>query len=354
MPLTAKEIIAHPGFKTVEWDLPPTKQGKCEVAKGRSGGPFKLYYEVHGTGPVKLVWIMGLGAYRTAWKRQTKYFGHDRAQRYSCLVFDNRGMGLSDKPLCRYTTSEMAKDTIDLLVHIGWLPSTTNTSTSPSPLTLSSSYHRTLHTVGVSMGGMIAQELGLLIPESIASLSLVSTAPRLVRTIPFIQNLRERMNMFIPRDIDVQLEEVSHRLFSNQFLEGPDTEQTPESGLQYPSMRDRFCANELSKRMDKEGFTKKGFVLQAIAAGWHHKSPEQIKALADRVGRDRIALVHGTEDRMITFHHANLLRDELGPGVTVRIWEGKGHVLLWEEEHTFNKFLEDFFERCERLDKRLN
>jgi hypothetical protein len=55
MPLKAAEIISHPAFDTVEWVLPPTKEGYAEVAKGRAGGPFKLYYEIHGQGDVKLV-----------------------------------------------------------------------------------------------------------------------------------------------------------------------------------------------------------------------------------------------------------------------------------------------------------
>lgn len=48
--LPASELKAHPGFQQLEWDLPPTKQGRCQVAKGR-GGPFELYYEVHGAEP---------------------------------------------------------------------------------------------------------------------------------------------------------------------------------------------------------------------------------------------------------------------------------------------------------------
>lgn len=57
-------------------------------------------------------------------------------------------MGDSDTPLLRYTTSEMAKDVIELVDHLGWTG------------------ERELHVVGVSMGGMISQEL--------------------VRTLPFI------------------------------------------------------------------------------------------------------------------------------------------------------------------------
>lgn len=125
------------------------------------------------------------------WQRQTKDFGHTEADKYSCLVFDNRGMGLSDKPLLRYTTSEMAKDVVELLDHVGW--------TEP----------RSVHVVGISMGGMIAQELvceagrlrdqdadiaqGLLMPDRVSSLNLISTAPRIVRTLPYLENLRNRI-----------------------------------------------------------------------------------------------------------------------------------------------------------------
>ncbi|KAK4949930.1 hypothetical protein LTR10_011772 [Elasticomyces elasticus] len=340
MGLTAAEIMAHPAYNTVEWDLPPTKKGTAQVANGRPGGPFNLYWEVHGTGPTKLVFLMGLGGYRTAWKRQTKYFGHERSKQYSSFVYDNRGMGLSDKPTCRYTTTEMAKDTVDLLQHIGWVPLSTS-STPPK---------RDLHVIGVSMGGMIAQEVALLIPQHVSSLSLVSTAPRLVRTIPFIENLRQRINMFIPRDIDIQLDETAHRLFSDEFLTLPDTENPKDSGLNFPTNRDRFAAGELSKRLDKEGFTRKGFILQAVAAGWHFKSVSQVKQIGDMVGRPRIAVLHGTKDRMITFNHAEMLKEQLGEGIEYKVWDGRGHVLLWEVESEFNGFLEEFFTRCEMME----
>ncbi|EXJ59183.1 hypothetical protein A1O7_06615 [Cladophialophora yegresii CBS 114405] len=348
MPLKAAEIISYPAFNTVEWELPPTKKGYTEVAKERAGGPIKLYYEIHGQGDVKLVWIMGLGAFRTAWKRQTKYFGHDRSSRYSCLILDNRGMGLSDKPSCRYSTSEMARDVIELLQVAGWLPSplpSSTASTNPSPPS------RALHVIGISMGGMIAQELSLLIPDYIASLALISTAPRLVRTIPFIENLRNRINMFVPRDIDVQLDEIAHRLFSDEWLAQEDTENEDPT-KNFPTNRDRFAAGELQKRMDKAGFTRKGFTLQAIAAGWHYKSADAIKRIGDVVGRERICVVHGTQDRMIDFHHFGMLRDQLGGeagGAHFEVWEGKGHVLVWEVESEFNAFLEGWFEKCEPM-----
>jgi len=84
---------------------------------------------------------MGLGGYMKTWQRQTKDCGHTEGDQYSSLVFDNRGIGESDKPLLRYTTFEMARDVVELLDHVGWTES------------------RSVHVVGISMGGMIAQEL---------------------------------------------------------------------------------------------------------------------------------------------------------------------------------------------------
>ena len=53
-PLTAAEIVNHPEFKHVVWDLQPAKKGKARVAQGR-GGPIEISYEIHGNGPTHLV-----------------------------------------------------------------------------------------------------------------------------------------------------------------------------------------------------------------------------------------------------------------------------------------------------------
>lgn len=84
---------------------------------------------------------MGLGGMKYAWQRQTKDLAHTKGDQYSSLVIDNRGIGDSDKPRFRYSTSEMAKDVVEVLDHIGW------------------TRKRELQVIGISMGGMIAQEL---------------------------------------------------------------------------------------------------------------------------------------------------------------------------------------------------
>ena len=96
---------------------------------------------MHGHGPIKLIFVMGLNGPKIAWYRQINYFGHERADKYTVLVYDNRGVGASDTPWERYTTSQMAKDLLDLVNHLKWTE------------------EKQLNIIGVSMGGMIAQEL---------------------------------------------------------------------------------------------------------------------------------------------------------------------------------------------------
>ncbi|KAL6713417.1 hypothetical protein ACLMJK_008882 [Lecanora helva] len=347
-PLSAAQIVEHPEYQHVIWDLKPLKKGKVSVAKGR-GGPIQIAYEIHGNGPTKIVpkkprlfdsgfdhisngtgrinVIRRLGLRRTltstatgtlksAWQRQTKDFGHgqntnrDQSNKYSCLIFDNRGIGESEKPLARYTTSEMAKDTLELIDDIGWTAS------------------RQLHIVGVSMGGMIAQELALMVPNKIASLSLVSTGPS------------------IPKSIDAQLADVKTRMFTEEWLNQADAEG------HFPTNGDRFAAQEVQKRQDINGFTRKGFLCQIAAAAFHHKSAKQLEDLGDKVGRQRIMVVHGTADNMITPPHGEVLCKELGGeerGVTKVIVQGRGHGLPMDWRKEFTKLIGGFVEKTQKL-----
>lgn len=330
-PLTASEVQQHPEYPHVHWALKPTKADKIDVAAGR-GGPFKLAYELHGSGKRKIIWIMGLGGMMKTWQRQTKDFGHTESDKYTCLVFDNRGMGSSDKPLLRYTTSEMARDVIELLDHVGW--------TEP----------RSVHVVGISMGGMIAQELGLLIPERICSLNLVSTAPRIVRTLPFMENIRNRINLMYPKPLDAQIAKVKEDCYSAEWLAKPD--ETEYEVQAFPTNGDRFAAGEISKRTSPGVFTRQGFLCQLYAAGFHHKSAAQIRALGNAVGRERILVLHGTQDKMINFIHGEMLLRELGgeeAGVTKLFKKDIGHVAPFEIRKEFNNCIADRIEKTESM-----
>ncbi|KAH6672283.1 Alpha/Beta hydrolase protein [Halenospora varia] len=333
---TVAEILAHPAYPDTLWNLTPTERGQLPVAAGR-GGPFKIDWEVHGHGDVKLVWIMGLGSNKSSWQRQTLHFGHDEGDKYSSLIFDNRGMGKSDKPFMRYSTSEMAKDLVELLDHLGW--------TEPRQLNVS----------GVSMGGMIAQELAMLIPHRIASLNLISTAAQIQNTTTWLENLWSRIDMFLPKTLDASILSAAGRLFSNSWLSSPDespvpTESTTMAPLplgrsyrKFNTNYERFAAQELHKRLSPDLFPKLGFILQAIAAGWHYKSPAQLTKIGNEVGRARISVVHGTTDNMITVPHAVKLAAGLGLGEdkgTVEIKEGVGHVFMLERCGWHNELVE--------------
>ncbi|KAI1100835.1 alpha/beta-hydrolase [Jackrogersella minutella] len=328
---SVEDVAQSPAFPTAMWQLVPHQSGLLPVGAGR-GGPVDISWEVHGDGPVKLILICGLGFFKTAFQRQTMYFGHVRGSKYSVLILDNRGMGGSSKPLTRYSTSEMARDILEVADRIGW--------TSP----------RQLHVCGISMGGMIAQELAYLAPHRISSLSLICTAAWIENTTSFAENMANRVTMLLPKSLDRSVQYAAGAIFPPDYLAAADSAVVPDSSVpkcnipaggygMFKSNYERFAAQELTKQRDKDGFTKSGFLLQLIAAGWHRKSPEQLKELADKVGHERIMVLHGTDDGMISTHHGRQLIEYLQPGQGL-IVEGLGHAPINERTQWFNELLE--------------
>lgn len=300
---------------------------------------------------------MGLGSLKSAWQRQTLYFGHEHGDKYSVLIMDNRGMGDSDKPTMRYSTSAMARDALEVLEHLGWV---------------SSPGIRQLHVAGISLGGMIAQELACLIPDGLSSLTLICTAARIENTTGFLENIISRANMLIPRSVETTVPRTAAQLFPKRWLVAPDdsvlpdlSKETPGVGPPrpvpgYPPIEEyrrfdnryqRFVAEEMHKRADPKRFQTKGFIMQLIAAGWHCKTPEQLKDMADKVGRQRIFVMHGTEDGMISVPHGRKLISYLEPR-RGDIIEGMGHAPIVERREWFNQAFEEQIAIGEQLDRR--
>jgi pimeloyl-ACP methyl ester carboxylesterase len=113
-------------------------------------GGSELHYVRAGSGEPMLL-IQGMSATHLAWGRP---FLSLLEERFDCIVFDNRGMGLSGRAELPFTTADLANDTIGLLDALEV---------------------ERAHVVGISMGGMIAQELALAHPERIRSLTLGAT-----------------------------------------------------------------------------------------------------------------------------------------------------------------------------------
>ncbi len=112
-------------------------------------GDINIYYESHGDGEALLL-IMGYGQYSAHWATLIPPL----SQEYRVISFDNRGTGRSDKPDIPYTMKMMADDAKGLLDAIGI---------------------DSAHVFGISMGGMIAQELALNYPDKVISLILGCT-----------------------------------------------------------------------------------------------------------------------------------------------------------------------------------
>lgn len=333
--MTTEEILAHPEYPHIVWALKPTRSGIHPCGATR-GGPYNIAWQLHGHGPRHLILIMGLGGIMSSWQRQTRDFAERHPDMYSVLLLDNRGMGRSDKPLLRATTSGMAADVLEICALLGW--------TAP----------RSLHVVGISLGGMIAQEVAAAAPTRLATLTLVSTAARLVNTIGFLENLQQRAQLFLPKSLDAQIAGALERQFTRAHVDGPD--RTEAVVRAFPTGGDRYAAAEVAKKTTPGVFTRRGFMNQAWAAAWHRKSAAQLEELAGRVGRRRIMVVHGTQDRMITFPHGETLVRELNAGgadeadvVREEFFEGQGHVIPIELRQEFGQLLTEQMELSETL-----
>lgn len=178
------------------------------------------------------------------------------------------------------------------------------------------------------------------------------------------------MNLFLPKAIHQQIENVKKNLYTQEWLNTPDTLEPVRQS--FPTNGDRFAANEIWKRSHPELVGKAGFILQAIAAGWHYKSPEQLQQIAKTVGKDRIMVVHGTKDQMLAFPQGVVLWRglEKGEGVTGKenwlgieeeedVWQegevekhfikGQGHVIPAEMREDFARWVETLIEKGIRL-----
>lgn len=104
----------------------------------------------------------------------------------------------------------MAKDALALLEHLHW---------------------KQCHVVGISMGGMIALELGLLAPEKLLSLTLLAThAGGLSSRAPLI-GIRHLLQSFSLRDEHLLIENILNMLYSAKTLANVEKRQVRESHI---------------------------------------------------------------------------------------------------------------------------
>jgi pimeloyl-ACP methyl ester carboxylesterase len=268
------------------------------MPKARVNGIDLQYIEAGSGDPLLL--IMGFGGDHLAWAFQTPVF----AQRYRVIAFDNRGAGQSDAPDIPYTTRMMADDAAGLLDHLRI---------------------ERAHVLGVSMGGMIAQELALNHPRRVRSLQLHCTLARPDRYMhALIENWRVvRGNVSAEEWMRI----VALWLFSPvTYAERPEFVETIiQTGIANP-----------------HPFTLTGFLRQGDAVRTHDT--------LDRLGTLAApTLVSVADDDILVPARCSRALAGAIAGAALTTLDRAGHCHFWERPDAFNAMCLEFLEQNSKV-----
>jgi 3-oxoadipate enol-lactonase len=259
---------------------------KVEVA-GR-----EFHYERAGAGEPLLL-IQGMSGTHVSWGEP---FKGALEGGFDVVAFDNRGIGLTAPVDGPFTIAEMAADTAGLLDALGL---------------------ESAHVVGISMGGMIAQELALAHPGRLRSLTLGCTycgGPG---------------SMLMP-------EENLQKLVAG--MASGDRDKAIRAGYEV-NLSPAFRADESTFAAFHEMATtvpaaKATIELQAQAIFVHNTS--------GRLGEiaTPTLIIHGTEDGVLPFPNGELIAS-LMPAARFEVFEGVGHMFWWEQPQRSAELIRD-------------
>ncbi|KAH0830259.1 Alpha/Beta hydrolase protein [Lanmaoa asiatica] len=300
-----------------------TRRGMCPITQIRhQREPLEshsLYFEVHGSGPQKIIFIMGLNNSSFAWLPQVDHFG--KLEQYTTLVFDNRGVGMSGSPRGPYSTSGMAEDILCLLNYLQWTED------------------RSLHVVGISLGGMIAQELAYRIPERIMSLSLIVTRAggSTWANMPSLTGCLRFARLLTTSNPDQKLPIVEEMLFPNEWLHSlaeNDPEGRTNGEVQRQLLRRRMEITKLQTLMGALG--------QMAAGLTHYMTPDRLAKVSASV--PKVLILSAADDILIPRTEGEELKRHM-PEAEYQCWEKTGHGVCGQYKERFNQLLEKVFEQ---------
>ena len=241
-------------------------------------GNINLNYDVYGDGEPLLL-IMGFGMAGAGWIPSLPFFTG-----FKCIYFDNRGTGLSDKPDGIYTVEQMADDASNLLRALGIDKA---------------------KVFGVSMGGMIAQELTLRHPDQVSKVVLGCTmagGPTAKMASPEILERLMTANKIMGSDPDKALDLLLPAIMPPQFVaEHPEIKPMMLAGAKMipptpPETADRaFAGIQQFNSYDRLG---------------------QIKC--------PVLIAHGDKDVLVLPENANIIKSKI-PQAEMYIIPGAGH-----------------------------
>src|SRR6185503_6309839 len=253
-----------------------------------------MYYELHGQ-VEPLLLIRGLGSTCDGFKAQVEGL----SPHFQVISFDNRCVGRSDQPQEAFTITDMADDTAALLDALD-IPSA--------------------HVFGVSLGGMIAQELVLRHPEKVRWLVLGCThaGPRTATRAPdwAVRIFNDSVNL--PRA--EALRSSVPLLFSEKTVN-----ERPE------------LIEDTLATMANNNQPKSSYLLQ-LGAVMQHDTFDRLHQITQPT-----LIMTGTEDALIDPGNSRLLSEHI-PGAQLIEFEETGHLFFTEKPELVNNALIDFFE----------
>lgn len=245
-------------------------------------GDIELSYDRAGDGPPLLL-IMGMSGTKHHWGERVLA---ELRRDFETIVYDHRDAGDSTRTGAPFTIADLAGDAVGLLEALGV---------------------DSAHVLGISMGGMVAQELALRHPERVRTLTLGCTycggpgsslaSPEVIGRLAEAMGSGDRARA-IRASWDVN---VSTRFAVNQ------------------AEWERFLATGM-----KYGVSVPVIMEQAKAISGHDTCARLPELQAPTL------VVHGTEDQLIPVQNGRVIAN-LIPGSRLEILEGCGHMFFLEQ-----------------------
>ena len=256
-----------------------------------------LFYETHGDRGSPVLLIMGFGVPGHLWTNQVQAF----AGRHRVAWFDNCGAGRSRKGRrLPYSTRDLARHAAGVMDALGWGDA---------------------HVVGVSMGGMIAQELALEHRARVRSLSLLVThAGGLLNMTPTPRALALFVRGFLGPPAG-RVRALEQLIYPEQYLASINRAEVARA------LRDEVAS--AATRRER---------LEQIAVVARHNTARRLRRLA---GLPTV-VVKAERDVLLRPRACHRLH-ELIPGSRLLVFEDAGHAVVHQCAEPLNSALLEHF-----------